>query len=50
MKEKIDPDIELVRMDDNSGDENPYRGLIVNNAGKIENVLSKWNKDQSLAM
>ena len=27
-------------MDDNSGDENPFRKLIVNNAGKMENTLS----------
>ena len=40
MKEEIDPDMELDRMDNNSGDENPYRELIVNNAGKIENTLS----------
>ena len=26
-------------MDDNSHDENPHRELIVNNAGKIENML-----------
>ena len=24
MKEEIDPDVELEKMDDNSGDENPY--------------------------
>ena len=41
MKEEIDSDIELDRMGDNSGDENPYRELIVNNAGKIENTLSQ---------
>ena len=40
MKEEIDPDIELDRMDNNSGDENPYREFIVNNAGVIENMLS----------
>ena len=28
-------------MDDTSSDENPYRELIVINAGKIENTLSK---------
>ena len=39
MKEEIDPDVELDRMDDNSGDENPYRELIVNNAGKVESML-----------
>ena len=40
MKEEIDTDIELDRIDDNSGDENLYKELIVNNAGKIENMLS----------
>ena len=41
MKEEIDQDIELDRMDDTSSDENPYRELIVNNADKIENTLSQ---------
>ena len=41
MKEEIDTDVELDQMDDNSGDENPYRELIVNNAGKTENTLSQ---------
>ena len=41
MKEEIDPDVKLDKMDDNSGDRNPYRELIVNNAGKIENMLSQ---------
>ena len=40
MKEEIDPDVELDKMDDNSGDENLCRELIVNNAGKIEGTLS----------
>ena len=31
-------------MDDNSGDENPYRELIVNNAGRIENTLSQMEQ------
>ena len=31
-------------MDDNSGDENPYRELIVNNAGKIEITLSQMEQ------
>ena len=44
MKEEIDPDVELDKMDDNSGDENPYRELIVNNAGKIENMLSQMEQ------
>ena len=44
MKEEIDSDIELDRMDDNSGDENPYRELIVNNAGKTESMLSQMEQ------
>ena len=44
MKEDIDPDVELDRMDNNSGDENLYRELIVNNAGKIENTLSQMEQ------
>ena len=43
-KEEIDPDVELDKMDDNSGDENPYRELILNNAGKIENTLSQMEQ------
>ena len=41
IKEEIDSDAELDKIDDNSGDENPYRELIVNNASKIENTLSQ---------
>ena len=44
MKEEIDPDIELDKMDNNSGDENPCGELIVNNAGKIENMLSQMEQ------
>ena len=40
-KEEIDPDVELDKMNDNRGDESPYRELIVNNAGKMENTLSE---------
>ena len=36
MKEELDADIELDRMDNNNGDENPYRDLIVNNADRVE--------------
>ena len=44
MKEEIDPDVELDIMDNNSGGENMYRELIVNNAGKIENMLSQMEQ------
>ena len=48
IKEELDADIELDRMDYNSGDENPYKQLIINNAYKIEKVLPKWSNGQSL--
>ena len=41
MRQEIDQDIDLDKMDNTSGDENPYRELIVNNAGKIETTLSQ---------
>ena len=44
MKEEIDIDIELDKMDNNSADDNPYRKLIVNNAGKIKNMLSQMEQ------
>ena len=44
MKEEIDQDVELDKMDDTNSDENPYRGLIVDNAGKIENTLSQMEQ------
>ena len=31
-------------MDDNSGDENPYKELIINNAYKIENALPQMEQ------
>ena len=40
-RQEIDQDIELDKMDNTSGDENPYRELTVNNAGKIETTLSQ---------
>ena len=36
--EEIDQDAELDRIYENSGDENPYRELIVNNADKVESI------------
>ena len=44
IREELDADIELDRMDDNSGDENPYKELIINNAYKIENVLPQMEQ------
>ena len=47
MRQEIDQDIELDKMDDTSGDENPYRELIVSNAAKIETTLSQmaqWSR------
>ena len=39
IKEELDVDVELDRMDNNSGDENPYKELIINNECKIESAL-----------
>ena len=44
IREELDPEGELDKIDDNSGDENPYRELIVNNACKIENTLSQMEQ------
>ena len=44
MKQEIDQHVELDKMDDNSSDENLYRELIVNNAGKVENTLSQMEQ------
>ena len=39
IKEEIDSDAELDKIDDNSADENPYRELKVNNVSEVENTL-----------
>ena len=44
MRQEIDQDIELDKMDNTSGDENLYRDLIVNNACKIETTLSQMEQ------
>ena len=41
LKQEIEQDQELSKLDDTSGDINPYRESIVNNAEKIETVLSQ---------
>ena len=46
MKEELDADAELNRMDDNNGDENPYRDLVVNNADRVEMLhspIEQWS-------
>ena len=46
MKEELDADVELDRMDDNNGDKNPYRDLIVNNADRVEmshSPMEQWS-------
>ena len=44
IKEEIDLDVELDRIDDDSRDENPYKELIVNNAIEVENALSQMEQ------
>ena len=41
MRQEIDQEIELNKMDDTSGDENPYRELMVNSKSKMETTLSQ---------
>ena len=41
LKQEIEQDQELNKLDDISGDINPYRESIVNNTEKIETVLSQ---------
>ena len=46
MMEELDADVELDRMDNNNGDENPYRDLIVNNADRVEmsdSQMEQWS-------
>ena len=40
IKEELDTDVELKRMDDNSTDEKPHKKLIVNNASKVDSALT----------
>ena len=44
IREELYPEIELDKIDHNSGDENLYRELIVNNACNIENTLSQMEQ------
>ena len=44
IKEELDADAELDRMDDNSGDENPYKELVINNACKVGNALTQMEQ------
>ena len=44
IKEEIDSVAELHKIDDNSGDENLHRELIVNNVSKVENTLSQMEQ------
>ena len=46
MKEELDVDAELDRMDNNNGDENPYRDLVDINANRVElshSPIKQWS-------
>ena len=46
VKEELDADTELDRMDDSNGEENPYRDLAVNNADRVEmshSPMEQWS-------
>ena len=44
MKNEIDLDVELDRVDNESRDENPYKELIVNNAIKMDSATSQMEQ------
>ena len=44
MRQEVDQDIELDKIDYTSGEENLYRDIIVNNACNIENTLSQMEQ------
>ena len=46
VKQEIEQEKQLNRMDDDSGEVNPYRELVVNNAEKVEmptNQMEQWS-------
>ena len=44
IKQDIEQDQELNRLDETSGDINPYRNLIVNNVEKVDMILSQMEQ------
>ena len=46
VKHEIEQEKQLSRMDVDSGEVNPYRELMVNNAEKIEMQKPRWNGGQ----
>ena len=44
LKQEMEQEQELSKLDDTSGDINPYRDLIVNNTEKIETILSQMEQ------
>ena len=47
MKHEIEQERQLSQMDDDNGEVNPYRELVVNNAEKIEmQKKPRWNSGQ----
>ena len=41
IKEELNADVELERIDNNRGDKNPYKELIVNNTSKVDSTLTQ---------
>ena len=46
VKHEIEQEKQLNRMDDDSGEVNPYREFVVNNAEKIEMQKCRWSSGQ----
>ena len=46
IQQEIEQENQLNKIDDMSGQTNPYRELIVNNAEKIEPLMTQWSNVQ----
>ena len=44
IKQEMDQDQDLDRLDDTSGDINPYGELMINNAEKVDTILSQMEQ------
>ena len=46
VQQEMEQEKQLNKLDDDSGEENPYRELVVDNAEKVETQKSRWNNGQ----
>ena len=50
IQQEMEQEEQLNKTDDMSGDTNPYREMIVNNAEKIQPLMTQWSNGQFSAM